>query len=209
MAAGLLLAAATASLMAHTEFHAALHQNALVRPFVWLILLAPLGLVMLSWFGIEEMSFIAAQAIFWAYAALLGFSFGCIFLVYTGLSMAPMFFVAGLTFAAMSLYGHSTGADLSEPGSFLVMGVVGVTLAWLICFALLGSTAMSFAVVLAGVLAFVGLAAWNSERLAAMYFERNGDEVISKKALMGALALYFDANPFALLLRLENLNREG
>jgi FtsH-binding integral membrane protein len=68
---------------------------------------------------------------------------------------------------------------------------------------------MSFAVVLAGVLAFVGLAAWNSERLAAMYFERNGDEVISKKALMGALALYFDANPFALLLRLENLNREG
>lgn len=209
MAAGLLLSATAASLMADTGFHAALHDEPLVRPFMWLMLLAPLGLIMLFWLNIEETSFVAAQAIFWAYAAFLGFSFGCIFLVYTGLSLAPMLLSAGATFALTSLYGYVTGVDLSKPGSLLVMGLVGAALAWFVSFVLLDSTAIQFAIAAGGTVAFVGLTAWNAERIEAMYFERNGDEVVSKKALMGALALYFDANPFALLLRLENESRSG
>ena len=207
MAAGLALTGSIASLMAHSDFHASLSQTPFLMPFVWLLLLAPLALVMLLWLNIEEMNFFAVQALFWLYAALVGFSLGCIVLVYTGLNIAPISFSIGATFAAMSLYGYTTGTDLSRSDSFFVMALVGIVLAWLVN-SLLASTGPHFAASVAGVVAFVGLTAWDVERVKEMYFESNGGEILSKKALMGALALYLDANPFVLLLEFENAGRE-
>ena len=207
MAAGLVLSGSVTSLMAHSDFHASLFHMPFLMPFVWLLLLAPLGLVMLLWLNIEEMSFAASQGVFWLYAALMGFSLGCIVLVYTGVNMTPVFLSAGATFAAMSLFSLTTGTDLSKSGSFLTMGLVGLVLAWLIN-VVLTSTAVHYAASLLGVMIFVGLTAWDAERVMEMYFESNGRAVMSKKALMGALALYLDANPFVLLLRVENEGRE-
>ena len=207
MAAGLVLSGGVTSLMAHSDFHASLFQMPFFLPFVWLLLLAPLGLVMLLWLNIEEMSFSAAQLVFWLYAALTGFSLGCIVLVYTGVNMAPIFLSAGATFGAMSLLSCMTGTDLSKLGSFLTMGFLGFVLAWLVN-VLLASTSLHFAVSVLGVIVFVGLTAWDAERVKEIYFESNGGTVRSKKALMGAFALYLDANPFVLLLRLQSVDRE-
>ncbi len=87
------------------------------------------------------------------------------------------------------------------------MGVVGVVLAGLVNF-FLASTAMQFALSAIGVIALVGLTAWDTQRIREMYLESDTDEAMSRKALVGALALYLDANPICLLLRLENSRRE-
>jgi magnesium-transporting ATPase (P-type) len=98
-------------------------------PLIWLVMLAPLGLVLLRGFGIQRMSAGAAQAAFWSYAALMGLSLAGIFLVFTSASIARVFFISAATFAAMSLYGYATRRDLSQFGSFLVMGLIGILLA--------------------------------------------------------------------------------
>ncbi len=173
-------------------------------PFVWILLVAPLALVMLLWFSIDEMGVFAAQATVWACAALTGFTLECISLVYTGASLVPVSFIAAGTFAAMSACGYVTGTDLSKSRHFFAMGVVGVVLASVVNF-LLASTAAEFALSIIGVIALVGLTAWDSDRIKEIYLERNGGEGTSKAALVGALALYLDANPVVLLLRVEAL----
>jgi uncharacterized protein len=97
-------------------------------PFVWILLLAPLALLMLFWLDIDELSLFAVEAIFWAYAAYAGFSLGCISLVYTGTSIAPGCFIAAGTFAVMSVYGYATRTDLSRPANLLAMALVGTVL---------------------------------------------------------------------------------
>lgn len=206
VACGLAVTGLAAYAVTYSGFHAAMmdHTPAFLLPFVWILLLAPLALVMLLWLAIDEMGFFAAQATVWACSALTGFTFECISLVHTGASLAPLSFVAAATFAVMSVYGSVTGADLSKSRHFLGMGLVGVVLASVVNF-LLASTAAEFALSIIGVIALVGLTAWDTERIKEIYHERNGSEVTSKIALVGALALYLDANPVVLLLRLESL----
>ena len=86
-------------------------------------------LVLLLSFRIQKMSFAAAQATFWAYAAVMGVSLSSILFVYTGASIAMTFFVTAGTFGAMSLYGYTTQRDLTGLGSFLFMGLIGLILA--------------------------------------------------------------------------------
>ena len=204
MASGLVLTGIVAYVAAYSGFYAALTQTG----FLWLVLLAPLGLVMLLGFRVQRMSFVAAQTTFWAYAALMGLSLAGIFLLYTGASIARVFFVAGGTFAAMSLYGYTTRTDLSKFGSFLMMGVVGVVLASIV-HVFLASSALQFALSIMGVVVFVGLTAWDTQRIKEMYFDGEADEVMSKKALMGALALYLDfVNLFLLLLQFMGVSRQ-
>jgi FtsH-binding integral membrane protein len=149
------------------------------------------------------MSLFGVEAIFWAYAAYVGFSLGCIALVYTGTSIAPGCFIAAGTFAAMSLYGYATRTDLSQPGNLLAMGFVGAILAAIVNI-YRASTMMELALCVIGVVSLVGLTAWDGQRIKAMFFERDGREPAGRSALVGALALYLDANPVFLLLRLEN-----
>jgi uncharacterized protein len=177
-------------------------------PVMWLVMLAPLGLVMLMSFGVNRLSAAASQGIFWLYAGLMGLSLSTIFLVYTYHSIALVFFITAGTFAAMSLYGYTTQADLTRFGSFLFMGLIGIVIAGLVNI-FMQSAAVQFAISVVGVLVFVGLTAYDTQSIKEMYWEGDGYEVASKKAVMGALRLYLDfINLFIMLLRLFGSTRD-
>ena len=87
----------------------------------WIVMLAPLGIVLYMSFGINKMSAAKAQSVFWIFAALMGLSLSWILLVYTGVSVARVFFITSATFGAMSIYGYTTKRDLTKLGSFLMI----------------------------------------------------------------------------------------
>ena len=97
--------------------------------FKWVVMLAPLGIVFYMSFGIRKMSSAKAQTVFWIFAALMGLSLSWILLVYTGVSVARVFFITSATFGAMSIYGYTTKRDLTKFGSFLMMGLIGIIIA--------------------------------------------------------------------------------
>jgi FtsH-binding integral membrane protein len=176
-------------------------------PLQWVIALSPLAFVLVLSFGINKMSFSAAQLTFWGFATVMGLSLSSIFMVYTGTSIARTFFITAATFGAMSLYGYTTKRDLTGMGSFLFMGLIGLIIASVVNI-FLASSALAFGISVIGVLIFVGLTAYDTQKIKEMYLETDGTEVMGKKALMGALALYLDfINLFLMLLRLFG-NRE-
>jgi len=202
MASGLAVAAIVAHLTADSPFHHAIVDTLLLTPFVWPLLAAPLGLVMLLALTVDDMDLISAEAIFWVYAVLVGFSVDCIAMVYTGVSVMPVFLAGAIAFAAMSLCGFITGRWLSETGSFVVAalssgGLVGVTSL------LLYATAAQFALSLIGLVVFVTLAAWDRQRIEEIYRTRSRDNSAHGLAVLGALALYVDASVFPLLLQFK------
>ncbi|HZB93929.1 MAG TPA: Bax inhibitor-1/YccA family protein [Stellaceae bacterium] len=204
MAGGLALTGVVAYAAVTTGVYQAIYGSILF----WVVLLAPLALVMLLSFRIQSMSLGAAQATFWGYAALMGLSLAGIFLVYTGASVARVFFITAATFAAMSLYGYTTRTDLSRFGSFLFMGLIGVIIAGVVNMFIL-SSALQFALSVAGVVVFVGLTAWDTQMIKEMYYEGDGALVAGKKAIMGALKLYLDfINLFVLLMQLLGNRRD-
>jgi uncharacterized protein len=198
MASAVLLSGIVAYLVANT----ALAGIVFGTPLKWVVMLAPLAFVMVLSFGIHKLSFFSAQAIFWAFAATMGASLASILLVFTGASVARVFFITAGLFGAMSLYGYTTKADLSKFGTFLMMGLIGIVLASLVNI-FVGSTAMQFAISVIGVLVFTGLTAYDTQRIKEEYVEHLGEETLSKMALMGALSLYLDfVNLFTMLMQL-------
>jgi hypothetical protein len=138
----------------------------------------------------------------------MGLSMSTIFLVYTGTSIARVFFITAGTFAAMSLYGYTTKRDLSQFGSLLFMGLIGVVIAMLVNI-FLHSAALQFAISVIGVVVFVGLTAWDTQSIKEMYYEGDGHEIAGKKAVMGALRLYLDfVNLFMMLMQLLGVRRD-
>ena len=203
MAGGLAVTGVVAAAAVATGFYQAIAAT----PVIWLVLLAPLGAVLFLSFRIERMSAGAAQATFWGYAALMGLSLAGIFLVFTGASIARVFFISAATFGAMSLYGYTTRRDLSQFGSFLLMGLIGVVLASVVNIFVSSST-LQFVVSTVGVLVFTGLTAWDTQRIKEVYVASDPGDVLTKKALMGALALYLDfVNLFVMLLQLTGQRR--
>jgi hypothetical protein len=177
-------------------------------PLIYVVMLAPLGLVMWMSFGINRMSAATAQGVFWLYAGVMGISMASIFLVFTGASIARVFFITAGTFAAMSLYGYTTKSDLSRFGSFLFMGLIGIIIASLVNM-FVASSALQFAISVIGVIVFVGLTAWDTQQIKEMYYEGDYGEVATKKAVMGALRLYLDfINLFMMLLQLMGARRD-
>ncbi|HEY4076232.1 MAG TPA: Bax inhibitor-1/YccA family protein [Rhizomicrobium sp.] len=168
----------------------------------WVVMLAPLGLVFFLSFRIMQMSQVAAQATFWAYAALVGASLSSILIAYTGASVAMTFFVTAGTFGAMSLWGYTTKRDLTGFGSFLFMGLIGLLLASLANM-FFKSSMLNFVVSVLGVLIFTGLTAWDTQKIKNTYYQVGGDAAVAgKAAIMGALSLYLDfLNIFLFLLR--------
>ena len=170
----------------------------------WVIAFAPLAIVFLFAARVQQMSAQTAQAVFWAFAALMGLSLSSIFVMYTGASIARIFFITAGTFGAVSLYGYTTKRDLTQLGSFLIMGVIGIVLASIVN-AFLGSTGLQFAISVLAVLIFTGLTAYDTQQLKDNYFAtaRGGAEALGRAAIMGALALYLDfINIFIALLQL-------
>ena len=171
-------------------------------PLKWVVMLAPLGFVFLFSARIHAMTPSTAQMVFWAFAATMGLSMASIFLVFTGTSIARVFFITAATFGATSLYGYTTRTDLSKFGSFLFMGVIGIVLASLVNI-FLGSSALQFAISVIGVLLFTGLTAYDTQRLKELYADSYDRDSLSRIAIMGALQLYLDfINLFTFLLQL-------
>ena len=175
--------------------------------FKWLVMLAPLGIVMYLSFGISKMSASKAQSTFWVFAALMGASLASIFIVYTQMSIARVFFITSGTFGAMSIYGYTTKRDLTKLGSFLMMGLFGIIIASVVNI-FMKSTMMYFVISILGVLIFVGLTAYDTQKIKNRYLASDSGELMGKKAVMGALTLYLDfINLFIMILRLFGQRR--
>ncbi|MDB5715386.1 MAG: Bax inhibitor/YccA family protein, partial [Sphingomonadales bacterium] len=202
MTSGILLTGIVAMLFANSPYMSVLFNEA-GRPtgLGWIVMLAPLGLVMALSFGINRMQESTAKTLFWVYAALMGLSLSTIFIVYTGASIATTFFATAAAFAGLSLYGYTTKRDLSAFGTFLIMGVVGIIVASLINM-FVQSTGLQLVISFAGVLLFAGLTAYDTQKIKSMYYHVQGSEMVGKTVIMGALTLYLDfINMFMFLLR--------
>ncbi len=176
-------------------------------PLKWLVMLAPLGIVFYMSARMNKMSASSAQTVFWVFAALMGISLSSIFLMYTGGSIARVFFITSGTFGAMSIYGYTTKRDLTKLGSFLMMGLFGIIIASVVNM-FMGSERMEFIISILGVLIFVGLTAYDTQKIKNMYAMSDSGEIMGKKAVMGALTLYLDfINLFIMLLRLFGQRR--
>jgi len=176
-------------------------------PLRIVVMLAPLAFVLVMSFGVQRLSLGALVGTFYAYSAAMGLSLSFIFLVYTGASIAQVFFISASMFLGMSLYGYTTKSDLTSMGSFLMMGLFGLIIASLVNL-FLHSSGLSFAISALGVLVFVGLTAYDTQNIKENFSESWGSESNGKLAVMGALRLYLDfINLFMSLLRLMGNRR--
>ncbi|GLR46875.1 Bax inhibitor-1/YccA family protein [Sphingomonas astaxanthinifaciens] len=197
MASGVLLTGIVALLFASSGMAAQVLQT----PLRWVIIFAPLAFVMAMSFGLNRMKTSTLQALYWAFAVVMGLSMSSIFLVYTGTSIATTFFAVAAAFAGLSLWGYTTKRDLSGFGTFLIMGVVGLLVASLLNL-WLQSSAMQLAISAIGVLLFAGLTAYDTQKIKSMYAYVAGSDMMGKVVIMGALNLYLDfINMFTFLLQ--------
>jgi uncharacterized protein len=169
-------------------------------PLRWIVALSPIAIVFAMSFGANRFGKTALQAMYWAFATLMGLSMSVIFLVFTQGSIAVTFFATAAAFAGLSLYGYTTKKNLSGFGSFLIMGVVGLLVASLLNI-WLQSPGLMWAISGLGVLIFAGLTAYDTQRLKAEYAYLRGTEFAGKAVILGALTLYLDfINMFQFLL---------
>lgn len=208
MASGLLLTAFVAYMIANTSARALFfHVSSMgVAPtgLGWLAMIAPLGFVMVMSFGINRLSRSTVQMLFWLFCGVMGASLSNIFLLYTGVSVARVFLVTALTFGATSLWGYTTGANLMKFQSFLMMGLFGLVIAGLVNI-FLHSPALYFVYSVVGVLLFIALTAFDTQRIKATYPQfayYEGPEGVAKRSVYDALALYLNfINLFQFMLQ--------
>jgi FtsH-binding integral membrane protein len=189
---------ASGAIIGLTSFGQAVYSG----PMTIVLLLGTLGLVFFISFRINRLQATTALALFMVYAALLGVALSSIFIAYTGASITRVFFISAATFGAMSLYGYTTQRDLTGMGSFLMMGLFGLIIASLVNM-FLKSSGLDWALSVMGVLIFVGLTAYDTQKIKEFYDVNDDGTVAGRKAVMGALSLYLDfINLFLMLLRL-------
>jgi len=199
--------ALTGAVAFFTSSSHALMQAIFGSPLQWLVMLSPFAFILVLSFGINRLRPATAQLLFWAFAGVMGLSLSSIFIVYTGTSIARVFFITASVFGAMSLYGYTTKKSLASWGSFLFMGLIGVVIAMVVNM-FLASSALHFIISVAGVLVFTGLTAYDTQQIKQEYYAGDGAVVVEKKAIMGALRLYLDfINLFIMLMHLLGQNR--
>lgn len=171
-------------------------------PLAWVVMLAPLGFVIFLGAKMQTVSAEKAKNYLWIFAGLMGVSLSTIFVAYTNASIARVFFISAATFGSMSLYGYTTKKDLTGMGSFLFMGLIGLIIASIVNI-FLKSSALDFALSAIGVLIFIGLTAYDTQRIKQNYYRSADSDMTSKLAVMGALSLYMDfINLFLMMLRM-------
>ncbi len=180
-------------------------------PFMLLLVLAQLGVVFVLSLAVNKLSSGVATGLFIAYAALTGVTFSTLFLVYTAESIATVFFITAGMFAVISVYGFVTKTDLTKVGNIAIMALIGIIIASIVNI-FLRSSALYWIVSIVGVVVFVALTAYDTQRIKRMANgfamqtvdgEEKLVEIKSKAAVLGALALYLDfINLFLMLLRL-------
>ena len=207
MAAGLCLTALTAYVIVNTSLLGLFFninpagQVTGMSGFGWLMFIAPLVMVFAFGWVVNRGTAQQVQALFWGYAAVMGASLTPIFLAYTGTSIARVFLITAGMFGGMSIYGYTTKRDLSAMGSFLFMGLIGIIIATLVNF-FLKSPGLYYAISFIAILVFTGLTAFDTQRIRQIYSEYDSSEIITKKAVAGALSLYLDfINMFIYLLQ--------
>lgn len=174
----------------------------LESPLMWVFILAPLGLVFFIGARINTLSAGTARLLFFVYAALVGVSLSILLHIYTSSSITRVFFIAAAMFGALSIFGYSTRRDLSGVGSFLFMGLIGVIIASLVNL-FLRSTGLDWLISIVGVGVFAGLTAYDTQRIKAMYDNRDDETTTGRKSVIAALSLYLNfINLFMMLLRL-------
>lgn len=201
MTAGLALTAAVAFFTASSPaLLEAIFGNQMV---MWIVMLAPLGLVIALSAGIQKMSPQMATGVFLAYSGLMGLSLSSILLVYTGASIFNTFLVCSGMFGGMSLYGMTTKRDLTAMGSFMMMGLIGLIIAMVVNM-FMQSSALQWAISGLGVIIFTALTAWDTQKLKVMgeNVPANDSAAVRRGTILGALTLYLDfINLFLFLLR--------
>ncbi|HEX5688562.1 MAG TPA: Bax inhibitor-1/YccA family protein [Roseiflexaceae bacterium] len=205
MTAGLLVTGAVAAYTANTPALLALIFG---NPIVfWGLIIAEFGMVFALSAAIGRLSPTAGTALFLGYSALNGLTLAAIFLVYTRASIAQTFFVTAATFGAMSLYGYTTKRDLSTIGNLLVMALIGFFIGSIVNI-FLASSALYWILTYAGIAIFIGLTAWDTQKIKLMSQRAHDDTSARRVAILGALMLYLDfINLFLLLLRLLGSRR--
>ena len=162
-------------------------------PLKWVIMLAPIGIVLYLGVRSHAMSSTWAQGVFWLYAAAVGASVSFILLKYTGVSVARTFFTTAAAFAGLSVYGYTTKRDMSAWGAFLIMGLIGVIIASIIQI-FVQSSALQFAISVIGLLIFAAFTAYDTQSIKDEYYATSsyGAEALAKSSIFGALYLYQD-----------------
>jgi FtsH-binding integral membrane protein len=170
---------------------------------VLVLFILQIGLVVVLSSWINKMSAAVATALFIFYSALTGVTLSSIFLIYNIGTIVNTFFIASITFGALSIFGFATKKDLTAWGSFFFMGLIGILVAMFINF-FLSSNALDFVISVIGVIVFAGLTAYDTQKLKEMHLiQIEGKEIASKSSILGALVLYLDfINLFLMLLRL-------
>ena len=179
------------------------------NPFLPIVLIiAQIGLVFWLASRVMQMSAQKAMGVFLLYATLTGITFSVVFLAYTAASITSTFLVTAGTFGAMSFYGYTTRRDLTSWGSFFFMGLIGIIIASVVNI-FLQSSLMYWVITYVGVLVFVGLTAYDTQKIKEMNILGNeGTDEDTKEAIRGALSLYLDfINLFLMLLRIMGSRR--
>ena len=200
MTAGLLVTGAVAAYTANSGW---LLNLIFGNPFgIWVLFIAQIAMVIGLSAGIGRLAPATATALFVGYAALNGLTMASIFLVYTRASIASTFFITAATFALMSFYGYVTKRDLTRMGSLLFMALIGLILASLVNF-FLQNAALYWIITYAGVLIFIGLIAWDTQKIKNLSRQATDDTSARRIAILGSLMLYLDfINLFLFLLRI-------
>lgn len=170
---------------------------------LWATLIAQIGLVVWLSARLVKMSMTGATLLFILYSALMGVTMSSIFMIYTTASIASVFFITAGTFLVMSLIGYFTRIDLTRIGSILFMALIGLIIASVVNL-FLNNEVLYWVISYVGVLIFVGLTAYDTQKIKQMVAEYGSvDEMGHKLALFGALSLYLDfINLFLYLLRI-------
>ena len=178
------------------------------RILFWGLLIGELALVWIVSASINRLSLTTATAMFILYSVLNGVTLSFIFLAYTMTSITTVFFITAGTFAAMSLYGYFTKTDLSKMGQIMIMALIGLIIATIVNL-FVKSSGLTMILSYVGVLIFVGLTAWDTQKIKQMLqMASDTGEAAQKIALMGALSIYLDfINLFLYLLRIFGSSR--
>ena len=201
----MIVTAVTSVFVAGNEAILTLIFSSRVAPIVLLVL--QVGVVLILSGRIQKLSTGTASLLFYLYSVLTGVTLSVILLVYTASSIAQTFFITAAVFAAMSIYGYFTSNDLSRFGSIMFMALIGLIVCSLVNMFLKSST-MDWIISFAGVLIFIGLTAWDTQKI--KYMTAYADEsMVGKIATIGASNLYLDfVNLFLYLLRFFGDSRD-
>jgi uncharacterized protein len=174
-----------------------------------IVMLAPIGIAFYFFSGATRMDISKAQTLFWVYSILTGMSLSSLGYIYTGTSLARSFFITASVFGAMSIYGYTTKKDLTSFGSFMIMGMFGLLIVSIVNM-FLNSSAIFFATSILGVFIFMGIIAWNTQKMKATYFAVGGGEMGQKMAIVSAFSAYLDfINLFLYMVRFFGVRRDN